>query len=64
MSDDIDRAQREVDRLTHEAQRIRRPSGPVPTGRCLYCDDLVGDEQRWCSAEHRDAWERLRKRGR
>lgn len=64
MSDDIDRAQCEVDRMVNEAQRVRKPSGPVANGRCHYCGELLDDEARWCNAEHRDAWERLRKTGR
>lgn len=64
MSDDIDRAQGEVERSLAEALRARRPSGPVATGRCLHCDEIVGDTQRWCGAECRDQWESLRTRRR
>jgi hypothetical protein len=59
MSDDIDRAQNEVERSLGEALRSRKVSGPSPTGRCLYCDDITGDEQRWCDAGCRDAWQDL-----
>ena len=59
MSDDIDRAQREVDRLHAEALRVRKASGPVATGRCLYCDEILDDEQRWCDSGCRDAWQDL-----
>ena len=58
MSDDIDRAQNEVDRSLAEALRTRKPSGPQSNGRCHYCDDLVSDSQRWCDAGCRDNWER------
>ncbi|AXY83346.1 hypothetical protein [Acidovorax phage ACPWH] len=36
----------------------KKPVGPAPTGRCLYCDEVVGDHQRWCDAGHRDLWTR------
>jgi len=62
VTDDIDRAQSEIDRAQAEAMRNRKPEGPVPTGRCLYCDDIVGDEQRWCGINCRDFWEMLRGR--
>lgn len=63
MSDDIDRAQNEVDRSLAEALRTRKPEGPVATGRCLYCDEIVGDAQRWCDVSCRNAWERDHVRG-
>ena len=34
----------------------RNPTGPTATRRCLYCDEILGDNQRWCDGEHRDAW--------
>lgn len=64
--DDVDisaeRAEKEAPYLIAAS---RKPEGPVATGRCLYCDEIVGDEQRWCDAEHRDAWmrEKARKGG-
>lgn len=39
----------------------RKPTGPTATGRCLYCDEIVSDDQRWCDGDCRDAWERVRK---
>lgn len=60
MSDDIDRAQREVDRLHDEALRARKEVGPVATGRCLYCDEILDDHMRWCDSTCHDAWEKLR----
>jgi hypothetical protein len=38
--------------------RIRKPEGPQPTGRCLWCDEILGDYHRWCDAGCRDMWER------
>lgn len=64
MSDDIDRAQNEEERSLAEALRARRPSGPVATGRCHFCDEIVGDNQRWCDAECRDQLEALRSKRR
>lgn len=64
MSDDIDRAQSEVERATAEAMRARKPSGPAATGRCLYCDESLDDQRRWCDAEHREQWEKEARRGR
>lgn len=55
--DEADRANDEVERSLAEAARLRKPTGPIATGRCLYCDDIVGDTQRWCSVECRDNWE-------
>ncbi len=28
------------------------------TGKCIWCEDHVSDERRWCSGTCRDAWER------
>lgn len=64
MSDDIDRAQNEVDRAQAEAIKMRKPEGPVATGRCLYCDEILDDHRRWCDAEHREHWEKETRRGR
>lgn len=58
MSDEIDRAQSEVERSLAEAMRKRRPAGPVANGRCLYCDEILDDHQRWCGAACRDAWQK------
>lgn len=56
----MDDADLTAERAEREAPALlaanRKPEGPAPTGRCLYCDEIVGDEQRWCDAEHRDAW--------
>ena len=57
--DDADRAAPEIERYVLEAARQKRPAGPAPTGRCLWCDEVVGDEKRWCDAHHRDMWDRL-----
>jgi hypothetical protein len=64
MSDEADRAAQEVERELAEAMRKRRPPGPQPTGRCHYCDELVGEHQRWCSIDCREGWEKEARRGR
>lgn len=62
--DDIDRAQNEVERTLAEALRRRSSPGPVATGRCLYCDELVADAHRWCDTDCRGGWEREARRAR
>lgn len=64
MSDEADRASQEVERELAEAMRKRRPAGPAPTGRCLYCDEIVPDAHRWCSVDCREGWEKEVRRGR
>lgn len=39
------------------ALRARRPEGPAFTGFCLFCNESMGKNMRWCDAECRDAWE-------
>jgi hypothetical protein len=43
--------------------RMRKPEGPAATGRCLYCDEILHDQRRWCDAEHREQWEKETRRG-
>lgn len=64
MSDDIDRAQPEIERNLRDALQARKTEGPTATGRCLYCDELLDDNARWCDGDHRDAWEKLRVKSR
>ena len=59
MADEVDRAAQEEEMLLAEAIKARRPAGPVPTGRCLWCDEIVGDTMRWCNAECAREWEAL-----
>jgi len=58
MTDEIDNAQDKIDIGLADAIRAARAPGPVivATGRCLYCDELVPDEHRWCNAGCRDQW--------
>ena len=59
-ADNLDIAAEREELARKDAIRMRKPEGPQPNGRCHYCDEIVGDEQRWCNAEHRDLWERER----
>ena len=53
-----DRAEREA---PHLLAASRKPDGPTATGRCLYCDEIVADDQRWCDTGCRDGWVREEK---
>lgn len=64
MADEIDRAADQEARNLAQSLRLRRPSGPQPTGRCLYCDEIVADAHRWCGIECREGWEKEARRGR
>ncbi len=62
MSDEIDLAAEREEMDRRMALSTKRPVGPTATGRCLYCDEVVGDHLRWCGPECRDQWEALRNR--
>ncbi len=58
MADDVDRtSERMLNEEVFLRKASRRPEGPIPTGRCLYCDDIVGDAMRWCSDECSHDWQ-------
>lgn len=57
MSDNLDIASDREELERSIAVQHKRPVGPAPTGRCLYCEEIVNDTQRWCDAECRDQWE-------
>jgi len=67
VADEVDiTAERQAREEKYLLAAARRPAGPVSTGYCLYCEDVVGDEVRWCSTECRNEWEReaaLKKKG-
>ena len=53
---DLASEREEMDRTI--ALRVRKPEGPKPTGRCLWCDEPVEEGRRWCPrVECRDQWE-------
>lgn len=58
MADDAD-ISFEREELARQSSLVtsKKPEGPHPTGRCLWCDEIVGDGVRWCTGEHRDLWE-------
>ena len=60
--DEADLSQERAERETpYLLAASRKPTGPTATGRCLYCDEILGDNHRWCDGGCRDAWERMRK---
>jgi len=62
-ADNLDIAAEREEIARQDAARRRKPEGPQPTGRCHYCDEILDDNMRWCSADHRDLWEREHGRG-
>lgn len=57
MGDVLDEAAALEERERSFAQTIRKPEGPLATGRCLFCDEIVDDGLRWCDNWCRDDWE-------
>lgn len=60
MADDADRTQY---RMEAEAELLarqpRRAAMPKPTGRCIYCGDLLAETQtHFCSTECSQEWQR------
>lgn len=57
--DEMDHAQAkmEID-LADSIRKARKPEGPIPNGRCHYCDEIVSDTQRWCDRACRDLWQK------
>lgn len=61
MSDNLDVASEREELARTAALSQRKPSGPEPTGRCHYCDEIVADGRRWCDNDCRDGWQRINK---
>ena len=61
--DDADISQERAEKeAPHLLAASRKPEGPIATGRCLWCDEVVGDNVRWCPGEDcRDLWEKQRR---
>jgi hypothetical protein len=59
--DEIDRAQEKMEiGLAYAIRCARMPVlAAQGTGRCLYCDELVGEGVRWCSISCRDHWQKI-----
>jgi hypothetical protein len=68
VTDPCDRAEDECEHELAEALRIRKPSGPAPTGWCYWCGDAVEIGMRWCDHSCEASWEyaenRMRQNGR
>lgn len=62
MADEADRAQQDIECLSalHLRAIASRPPEAVAEGACLYCGEVLADGRRWCDADCRDGWERLR----
>jgi len=58
--DDVDKVQEKAEIGLADAIRHARAGGPVAvaTGRCLWCDEITVDEQRWCNPDCRNLWQR------
>jgi hypothetical protein len=56
--DEVDSAQARDELGLADAIRNARTPGRVvvATGRCLWCDEITADHQRWCSVSCRDTW--------
>ncbi len=60
MTDIFDLATEREEMDREIALRVRKPEGPKPTGRCLWCDEPVEEGRRWCpGVECRDMWESI-----
>ena len=57
MTDDLDRAEIEIEIELAEALRIRKPVGPQPSGYCHWCGDAVEVGMRWCDHSCEMSWE-------
>lgn len=59
MADEADMTQaRDEAEAPHRIAASRKPVGPLPNGRCHYCDEIVSDEKRWCDVTCRSQWSR------
>lgn len=59
MADIIDDAQEREEELRIKALAVRKPTGPVPCGFCLNCEEPVPAGMRWCDSDCKDDWHRL-----
>lgn len=56
--DPADEADQQVENLNDIARALRKPTGPMFTGFCAWCDEPVSADQRFCDTECRDGWDR------
>ena len=63
MTDQLDRAEEEIEAELAEALRQRKPGGPVASGYCHYCFEPVAEQLRWCDGtECEREWEYVQAR--
>jgi len=55
MTLDDDATMRE-EQFLDAALKVRKPSGPTATGRCLYCNAELPDTRRWCDSWCAEDW--------
>lgn len=62
MADDADKAA-EREEIARNSSMItsKKPIGPVANGSCHYCGERLPEPMRWCDADCRNDWERMRK---
>lgn len=57
--DDVDvTTEREAKEAPMRLAASKKPAGPTPTGRCAWCDEIVGDLTIFCDTSCRQDWER------
>ena len=56
--DEVDITAERLEREMARLLRLRRASGPQPTGACLWCGAPLAPPLRWCDADCRDDWEK------
>ena len=59
MSDIFDIASENEELARDKALKFRKPEGPKPTGKCLWCDEPLEGDRRWCDKDCLDRWERV-----
>lgn len=57
MTDELDRAEEEIEMELAEALRKRKPAGPSANGYCHWCGDAVSVGMRWCDHSCEESWE-------
>jgi hypothetical protein len=56
--DPADEADQQVENLNDIARAMRKPSGPLATGVCAWCDEPVDAGKRWCDVQCRNDWDK------
>lgn len=61
--DDADKteARREITEKSNYYQSMRDVPVTTATGYCLFCDEAVEGNRRWCDSKCRDDWQTLNK---